>query len=309
MTDPFDAPSFTDVSTVRADDPKAAARRLRTGLAERGIDVPHGVALDLVARSGGHRDWNTLSALTSSTPALAPLPAVVPILRSFDQARAYEFYCDFLGFEVVWEHRFEPGLPLYVELARAGARLHLSEHHGDASPGGAAIIEIGDAFGLQRELRARAYPNARPGVTRQPWGFGVDLADPFHNQLRFLERAAPDEDPYAPLVAEARVRLAPERTFELLTARLGDWWPSGIQMVDEASADQWWPGHGWRQSLDVGPKGMPSTTVRIDVAAAGGSSIVCLRHGGWNAQNVSARDQFTRWEAALRHFGALAARS
>ena len=37
-----------------------------------------------------------------------------PILRIFDEAKAREFYVDFLGFQVDWEHRFEPGLPLYI---------------------------------------------------------------------------------------------------------------------------------------------------------------------------------------------------
>jgi catechol 2,3-dioxygenase-like lactoylglutathione lyase family enzyme len=36
-----------------------------------------------------------------------------PILRSFDERRARRFYVDFLGFEVEFEHRFEPGAPLH----------------------------------------------------------------------------------------------------------------------------------------------------------------------------------------------------
>jgi catechol 2,3-dioxygenase-like lactoylglutathione lyase family enzyme len=36
-----------------------------------------------------------------------------PILRIFDEAKAKEFYVDFLGFKVDWEHRFEETLPLY----------------------------------------------------------------------------------------------------------------------------------------------------------------------------------------------------
>ena len=41
---------------------------------------------------------------------------VTPILRSFDEARARDFYVRYLGFEVLFEHRFEPGLPLYLGL-------------------------------------------------------------------------------------------------------------------------------------------------------------------------------------------------
>src|SRR5687768_18025800 len=58
-----------------------------------------------------------------------------PILRIFDEAKAREFYVDFLGFKVDWEHRFEAGLPLYMQVSRDQCILHLSEHHGDCSPG------------------------------------------------------------------------------------------------------------------------------------------------------------------------------
>ena len=40
-----------------------------------------------------------------------------PILRIFDAAKANEFYIDFLGFKVDWQHRFEDGLPLYMQIS------------------------------------------------------------------------------------------------------------------------------------------------------------------------------------------------
>jgi hypothetical protein len=40
------------------------------------------------------------------------LGRITPISRIFDEAKARDFYVDFLGFAVDWEHRFEPGLPL-----------------------------------------------------------------------------------------------------------------------------------------------------------------------------------------------------
>ncbi len=49
-----------------------------------------------------------------------------PILRSFDEAKAKEFYVAFLGFKVDWEHRFEPGLPLYMQVSRGACVLHIS---------------------------------------------------------------------------------------------------------------------------------------------------------------------------------------
>ena len=65
------------------------------------------------------------------------LGKVIPILRIFDEAKALEFYVDFLGFKVDWQHRFEANFPLYLQVSLGECALHLSEHHGDASPGAA----------------------------------------------------------------------------------------------------------------------------------------------------------------------------
>ena len=44
----------------------------------------------------------------------------IPVLRMFDVAKAREFYLDFLGFLVVFEHRFEPDFPLYMRISLGG---------------------------------------------------------------------------------------------------------------------------------------------------------------------------------------------
>src|SRR6218665_1276068 len=111
-----------------------------------------------------------------------------PILRIFDEAKAREFYVRYLGFQVDWEHRFEPGLPLYMQVSRAGCVLHLSEHHGDACPGAAMRIETSDIEAFHAELAARPYANARPGLARTPWGSrDVTVLDPFGNRLTFTD--------------------------------------------------------------------------------------------------------------------------
>ncbi len=63
------------------------------------------------------------------------LGKTVPILRMFDEAKAKEFYVGFLGFIIDWEHRFEEGAPLYMQVSKDAFVLHLSEHYGDSSPG------------------------------------------------------------------------------------------------------------------------------------------------------------------------------
>jgi uncharacterized glyoxalase superfamily protein PhnB len=114
------------------------------------------------------------------------LSRTTPILRSFDEARAREFYLGFLGFQVVFEHRFHAGAPLYMGIARDDCTLHLSEHHGDATPGASMRIQVGDVDALCAELAARAYPHARPQVQAMPWGTrDFTVTDPFGNRLTF----------------------------------------------------------------------------------------------------------------------------
>jgi catechol 2,3-dioxygenase-like lactoylglutathione lyase family enzyme len=111
----------------------------------------------------------------------------IPIVRIFDEAKAREFYVDFLGFAVDWEHRFAPDAPLYMQVSRGDCVLHLSEHYGDASPGAGIRIDTQDLDAFHAELAAKRYKYARPGINEQPWGREVAVKDPFGNRLIFGE--------------------------------------------------------------------------------------------------------------------------
>ncbi len=114
-----------------------------------------------------------------------------PVLRSFDEARAKAFYLDFLGFELVFEHRFEPGLPLYMGVRNGTCALHISEHYGDATPGSGVRIPVDDVTAYMAALRAKAFGNARPGEPeRTPWGtLEIVITDPAGNRLTFYTEA------------------------------------------------------------------------------------------------------------------------
>jgi catechol 2,3-dioxygenase-like lactoylglutathione lyase family enzyme len=171
------------------DQAKAMARRLRASLASKAIEVSHATSLELVAAELGHRDWNTASAiLEPERSGPVSFQQAIPILRIFDIPKAREFYCDFLGFAVKMEHRHEPGLPLYMAVERAGLELHLSEHHGDASPGSTAFVWTAGIGVYHAELTARAYDYGRPAIERLPWGDQLQVHDPFGNRIRFCER-------------------------------------------------------------------------------------------------------------------------
>ena len=119
----------------------------------------------------------------------------VPILRMFSIERTHEFYVDYLGCVVDWQHRFEENLPLYMQLSRAGLVLHLSEHHGDGSPGANLRIPTQGLDALHAELQSRNYRYLRPGIETVPWGERImTLLDPAGNRLQFIEPLAKDAD-------------------------------------------------------------------------------------------------------------------
>lgn len=115
----------------------------------------------------------------------------IPILRSFDEAKAREFYVDFLGFTVDWEHRFDNNAPLYMQLSKDKCVIHLSEHHGDSSPGASLRILTRNLDAYQKALLEKQYKNARPGVQNMPWGTrDMAISDPFGNKLIFNEQSS-----------------------------------------------------------------------------------------------------------------------
>lgn len=118
----------------------------------------------------------------------AGVGAPVPVLRILDETEARRFYVEHLGFAVVFEHRFEPGLPLYLRVRRGACELDLSEHHGDGTFGSVVWIPVADVRALHAELATRPHPRLRPGIDADaPGGPTMDVTDPFGNVLRFCQ--------------------------------------------------------------------------------------------------------------------------
>jgi catechol 2,3-dioxygenase-like lactoylglutathione lyase family enzyme len=113
------------------------------------------------------------------------------VLRIFDAELGVRFYCEYLGFVVDWEHRFEPDLPLYMQVSRDDAVLHLSEHYGDGTPGSGVWVAVDDLPALHRELRQRDdLGRQRPGIDADaPGGPTMAVIDPFGNVLRFCQQS------------------------------------------------------------------------------------------------------------------------
>lgn len=179
-------------------DAKPMAKILREALASRQIALSHSETLEIVARQFGFADRNTAAARLDGhrddpPPARGDASGVglgsgIPILRIFDLEKAREFYLDFLGFTKDWNHRFGPDFPVYMQVSRSGLTLHLSEHHGDASPGATVFVRIRGVDAFHAELIGKDYAYSKPSIQEEaPGGRTLQVPDPFGNRLRFTE--------------------------------------------------------------------------------------------------------------------------
>jgi catechol 2,3-dioxygenase-like lactoylglutathione lyase family enzyme len=117
-----------------------------------------------------------------------PRQRVVPALRMTNYERSKSYYVEKLGFDVEWEHRFEPNFPVFMSLARDGMQIYLSEHSGDCQVGGLVHFLIADVDAWYREFREKgAIVSEAPN---DDLGFrNMTVRDPDGNQLRFMEPA------------------------------------------------------------------------------------------------------------------------
>jgi len=120
------------------------------------------------------------------------MSVIKPIFRIFDYDKAIEFYIGWLGFTIDWEHEFEAGTtPKYLQISLRDIIIHLSEHHGDGSPG--SHINIDDFENLadyNRLLKDKKYKYGRPGLEIPEWNektINMTVHDPFGNRITFGE--------------------------------------------------------------------------------------------------------------------------
>jgi len=116
---------------------------------------------------------------------------IIPVLRIFDYRKMIEFYVNWLGFTIEWEHRFDDNAPIYLQVTKEDITLHLSEHHGDGCPGARLRIETTGVEAYQKQLIEKNYSYNKPGL-KEDWNGkpSVTVLDPFGNQLTFVEANA-----------------------------------------------------------------------------------------------------------------------
>lgn len=119
---------------------------------------------------------------------------VIPILRIFDYKKAIEFYVDWLGFKINWEHTFEDNAPVYLEIEKDGLIIHLSEHHGDGTPGTNVFVWCTGIEEFHKEIINKKYKYNKPGLEKTFYGsLAVTVIDPFHNQIIFNEKTGEEK--------------------------------------------------------------------------------------------------------------------
>jgi catechol 2,3-dioxygenase-like lactoylglutathione lyase family enzyme len=121
---------------------------------------------------------------------------VIPVLRIFSVEKAKEFYFDYLGFKLDFEHRFDENAPLFMQISRNGLVLRLSEHFGDGTPGSVFFVIVEGVRELHTELEAKKYGYHRPGLTETFYGaLQLTLLDPFGNRLLLDEPQEKTQQP------------------------------------------------------------------------------------------------------------------
>lgn len=113
---------------------------------------------------------------------------VIPIFRIFDLEKAKAFYVEWLGFQIDWEHRFGANFPIYLQVSKGAILFHLSEHHGDSTPGSKAYVIMTGIKEFHKELKDKDYKYGKPGIGKTPWNtLCMEVADPFGNKISFNE--------------------------------------------------------------------------------------------------------------------------
>jgi extradiol dioxygenase family protein len=111
----------------------------------------------------------------------------VPILRIMDVPTTKEFYGDFLGCQVDWQHYYEDGAPVYMQMSRNEFVVQLSENN-RYREGTIVFVDVVGIEELHDELSQKCNRWETPTISLTPWNTKqMEIQDPFGNLLRFNE--------------------------------------------------------------------------------------------------------------------------
>lgn len=120
------------------------------------------------------------------------LKAAIPVIHVSDSAKAEEFYCRGLGFNLLtsWRPNETNRDPCYMTVARDGAQLHLTSFK-DGVVGtwtSTVYVFVDDVDALYAELRAKGISTMQPPGD-QSWGTReISVRDSDRNVITFGQR-------------------------------------------------------------------------------------------------------------------------
>jgi catechol 2,3-dioxygenase-like lactoylglutathione lyase family enzyme len=113
---------------------------------------------------------------------------VMPTLRITDYEASKAFYVDGLGFQIDWEHRFEPHFPVFMQVSREGLAFFLTEHTGDCPVGGLVHLYVPDVDAWYAECQRRSISVMEPPDEYLPGLRSMTIVDPDGNKLHVCTR-------------------------------------------------------------------------------------------------------------------------
>ena len=112
---------------------------------------------------------------------------VIPALQISSWNDSRQFYIEGLRFAVDWQHRFESGFPLFIQISRGDLTLYLSEHTGDCEVGGLVYLYVEDVDAWHRQVVANGID--APPPENQEFGLrDFRVRDCDGNQLNIATR-------------------------------------------------------------------------------------------------------------------------
>jgi catechol 2,3-dioxygenase-like lactoylglutathione lyase family enzyme len=113
---------------------------------------------------------------------------VMPTLRITDYERSKAFYVEGLGFQIDWEHRFEPHFPVFMQVSRDEMAFFLTQHKGDCPAGGLLHLYVPDVDAWHAEFVGRGIAIHEPPNQSLPGLRDMTIIDPDGNKLRICTR-------------------------------------------------------------------------------------------------------------------------
>lgn len=110
---------------------------------------------------------------------------ILPVLQIDQYDDAVDFYIKGLGFEIVMEHRHEPGFPVFMIIKNGNLMLALSEH-GRGHQGSEIYVYVDDIEAWHKKCKSSLSLDCN--LEEKPWGnTEMLIIDPSRNALRFSQ--------------------------------------------------------------------------------------------------------------------------